>query len=353
MKTEPFTTLEGLRSAAKKGLWATSRAAAVVLCGNMVERFGELLVAPCVPTVRWSEGIDMRSAFVRRHAPGEGLEVPAEVPAEVPNGPLELEDELEDIPEDVWHHFGPSGLVAARLEDADTSVVRRALASARDECAALELGEGALDVLVRGAHHKTVVGRAKCTYVEAFIGHLSESTGFCARCELRRLAHEADIAFAQQVLCVRVRRSRAGIAAFLTQLAEATGDVPGPEASKSNKRQALEFYGAWTWEPKQFTGTLTQPATMDAEEFLEQATRRAMDAKTLADCLEGRLRWSKEVPLVVSELLRCGYTRRAGAELAWIEDLRSCLTEEKTDVLVSWARSTGSKSMREHLLRRL
>jgi hypothetical protein len=349
VKAEPFTTLEELRSAAEKGLWATSMATAVVLCGDAVERYGELLVAPRVPTVRWSEGIDMRSAFVRRHAPDEGVEAPVEAP----DGPLELEDKLEDIPEDVRHHFGPSELVAGRLQDADTSAVRRALASARDECAALELGEGALDVLVSGAHHKTVVGRAQCTYVEAFVEHLSESTGFCARWELRKLAHEADSAFAQQVLCVRVRRSRAGIAAFLAQLAEATGDVPGPEASKSNKRQALEFYGAWTWEPKQFTGTLTQPATMEAEEFLEQATRRAVDAKTLADCLEGRLRWSKEVPLVVSELLRRGYTRRAGANLAWIGDLRSRLTEEKTDVLVSWARSTGSKSVREHLLRRL
>ena len=328
-------TLEQLRVTAAAATLRTSRAAGVVLCGPDAERHGSLVVAPGVPIAKWSDGLDLRNAFARHHALDEGVK---------PASTLELLGLVEDLdpefPAEVAHHFAEGGLVGSRLDiGRDSEAVIQRLAIVRDQCAALQLPVGALDLMVRSAHHKTVVGRApSSSYLAAFLDHLTDSPRACARWELRRLAHEADSAFAQQVQCVRIEPSMEAIKTFLEKLREATGDAPGLGESRRSTVQALRFYGAWTWEPNGFTGTLTQPATLEPEEFLVQAARRASDSTAVAQSLSG-MAWSTEAPVVMRELLRRGHVRRTDSRMAWTDRLYELLTEENTPQLEHWARS--------------
>lgn len=349
LQLEEWTTLEELREMANLSTRSTSRASGVVLCGKEVERQGELLVAPCVPIVRWSDGADLRCAFAREYAlveeegaPGTGADdTNKEEEEEDQAGIPEEEEDQAAIPEEVAPLFGQEGTIGRRLEDRVTATVTSAIIIARDECLALELGDGALDIMVRAAHYKAVVGRAvTMPYVTAFLGHLSDGPRVCARWKLRTMAHEAGSAFAQQLLCVRVEPSMHAVRKFLADVLAATGDVPGPEASKSSRGSALIFYGAWTWEPKKFTGTLCQKATLDPEEFMEQAKRRAQDAKTIAGYLSN-MKWTVEAPVVMAELLSRGHRRRTDYQLAWCVKLGEVLTEDNTDHLVTWAMTKG------------
>lgn len=337
-----LSSLEKLRKTAALARKITSKASGVILKDAFCEKYGSLLVAEGTPVLNWSSGHETRFGFAREHQARSGVYLHPTDSGEDEKDQDETSDE-DQIPEDIDDSCLPE-LVKSRLESKKQSKkVLDAVEITKARCNNLHLDPANLQTFLEAAHFKAVVGRVTDTYLSSFLFYLEEIPLTYARFEARRISHERGSAFAQQTLMVKVGPSLHDIHNFVNDLLERTGKVPGPKEALLSREKALAFYGAWTWSPPGYDGTLTQKAVLDPKTFLEEAEHRSRHSLNLANALKD-MTWCKYAPLVVEKLLERGHGRRSDHNLRWISKLKGLVTASSTTTLVSWATSNGTVS---------